>query len=485
MGATRSAGRCPGSRLPRQVTNRPPGRPIGHSHDRPPMNLVAQHVLVVVGVLAIALAVVVVLQQRRTPQSAAAWLLFIVAVPYVALPLFLALAFRKRSSRFAPLRILPPAGLEADGSAAARFLTATGGAAAVGGNAISVQVTGPEARAALNEIVADAHRDLNVLMYIVENDAVGRDFVRSLAGRARSGVTVRLCLDRLGALSRPRRELAEFRAAGGELRFFSPFLQLPGGGHMNLRNHRKLVIADGRRAWAGGRNVGRHYLAPPPEGWHDLSVTVTGPAVHGLGQIFASNWAAAGGDPLPPSNPPEATGDAVLQTVVAGPDDPRDILHKGLVGLIHRAERRVWIATPYFIPTESLSLALESAAERGVDVRILVPERSNHRIADLARGAWLRALHEAGAEVRRFTPGMLHAKAGLVDDAAWTGSANFDVRSILLNFELVFFLHDPPSVRSVEDWFLSHFAQCETGMPPANLPRRTIEGIFRLGAPVL
>lgn len=449
------------------------------------MSLAAQHTLVVLGALAIALAVVIVLQQRRTPQSTAAWLLFIVTIPYVAVPLFLVLGFRKRSTRFAPLRIVPPAGNEADGFEAARFLAATGGAAAVGGNAMSLQATGPEAQATLNEIVASASAELDILMYIIENDPRGRDFVRSLAAKARSGVRVRLCLDRLGTLSRPRRELAEFRAAGGELRLFSPFLQLPGGGHMNLRNHRKLVIADGSRAWAGGRNVGRHYLAPPPEGWHDLSLTVMGPAVHGLAQVFASDWAAAGASAAPPCDPPKAAGDAVLQTVIAGPDDPRDILHKGLLGLIHRAERRVWIATPYFVPTEALGLALESAAERGVDVRILVPARSNHRIADLARGAWLRQLEEAGAQVRRFTPGMLHAKAGLVDDTAWTGSVNFDVRSILLNFELALFLHDRDSVSLIEGWFRCRFDDCATGTLPANLLRRTIEGAFRLGAPVL
>lgn len=449
------------------------------------MSLAAQHFLVVLGVLATAIAVVIVLQQRRTPQSAAAWLLFIVTVPYVAVPLFLALGFRKRSTRFAPLRMVPPDGCAADGIEEATFLTATGGPAAVGGNAMSLQATGPEAQAALNRIVASAETDLAVLMYIIENDPVGREFVRALTARASSGVKVRLCLDRLGTISRPRRELAEFRAAGGELRFFSPFLQLPGGGHMNLRNHRKLVIADHSRAWAGGRNVGRHYLAAPPEGWHDLSLTVAGPVVHSLAQVFASNWAAAGGPAAPPRDPPGPAGDAVLQTVVAGPDDPRDVLHKGLLGLIHRAERRVWIATPYFIPTEALGVALESAAERGVDVRILVPERSNHRIADLARGAWLRQLEEAGARVRLFTPGMLHAKAGLIDDTAWTGSANFDVRSILLNFELALFLHDRDSVRQVEAWFLRRFKDCAIGMPPASLPRRTLEGLFRLGAPVL
>lgn len=449
------------------------------------MSLAAQHILVVLGVLATALAVVIVLQQRRTPQSAAAWLLFIVTVPYVAVPLFLALGFRKRPTRFAPLRVRTPAGCEEGQFEAARFLAATGGPAAVGGNAIFLHASGQEAKAALDEIVASAEDELDVLMYIVENDPTGRDFVRALADKARSGVKVRLCLDRLGTLSRPRRELAKFRAAGGELRFFSPFLQLPGGGHMNLRNHRKLVIADRSRAWAGGRNVGRHYLAAPPEGWHDLSFNVAGSAVHGLAQVFASDWAAAGGDPAPPRDPPGSSGDAVLQPIVAGPDEPHDVLHKGLLGLIHRAERRVWIATPYFIPTEALGLALESAAERGVDVQILVPERSNHRIADLARGTWLRQLQEAGAKVCRFTPGMLHAKAGLVDDTAWTGSANFDVRSILLNFELALFLHDRDSVRQVEAWFLRRFEECVTGMPRANLLRRTVEGAFRLGAPVL
>ena len=449
------------------------------------MHLLAQHGLLVLGALATALAVIVVLQQRRTPQSAAAWLLFIVLVPYVAVPLFLALGFRKRGSRLSPLRIIPPHGCEDNGFEAARFLAATGGPAAVGGNALLLQTSGPEARAALDAVVAGAEDELDVLFYIIENDATGRDFVRSLTAKARSGTNVRLSLDRLGTLSRPRAELAELRAAGGELRFFSPFLQLPGGGHMNLRNHRKLVIADRARAWAGGRNVGRHYLGEPPEGWSDLSFTVSGPAVHCLTQVFDSDWAVSANAPGRPSRLPQPAGHAVLQTIAAGPDEPHDVLHNGLLGLIHRAERRVWIATPYFVPSEALQLALESAAQRGVNVEIMVPHRSNHRVADLARGTWLRRLQDAGAIVRRFMPEMLHAKAGVVDDTAWIGSANFDIRSILLNFELVLFCHDPGSVGQIEDWFRRRAEDCETGVPPATFLRRTVEGVFRLGSPVL
>lgn len=446
------------------------------------MYLVFEHFLVVLGVMAVALAMILALQQRRSPQSSVAWILSIVLVPYVAVPLFLVLGVRKRGRRFAPIDFSDMATLPEDASLTARAFAGLGAPAPAAGNAYMLHTTPEAARLALDGLVRGATRRLDILLYIIERDDSGRAFVQRLTEKVRQGVEVRLNIDRLGTLSRPRRALAEFVAAGGKLQFFSPFLNFRAGGHLNLRNHRKLVIADGARVWAGGRNVGDCYLVAGKPPWLDLSYSVEGPVVRAFADVFAADWGAGVTVHLPGER---VVGTTTLQLVPAGPDERLDVLHDGLVNAIHRAERRVWIVTPYFVPTEALSLALTTAARRGLDVRIFLPDRSNQWTADLARGPYLREAERAGCRICRFLPGMLHAKAGLVDQVGWVGSANFDVRSMLLNFEMALFLYDPAPVAELEAWIEALVPDCAPGIRPVSPPRRLLEGVFRLGAPIL
>ena len=339
------------------------------------------------------------------------------------------------------------------------------------------------------EIVRRARTSLDVTFYLVADDEAGRAFVEALEEKARDGVRVRLIIDRLGDLKRPREELRRLRRAGGEIRYFSPIVHAPAKGHLNLRNHRKMVIGDRVRVFSGGMNVANEYMGPKPfQGrWSDLSFRLEGPAVRPFCDVHDSDWGAVGG---PSSEQPHAAADmepggAIAQLVPSGPDRKDDALHDGLVYAIHAARRRVWIATPYFLPTEFLGQALATAARRGLDVRIVVPQRSNHRIADFARGAYVRELAEAGCRVLLFRKGMLHAKAGIIDDAAYVGSANFDVRSMLLNFEMAMFLYDEPSVENVAEWFERREADSLGYTPSGGVLRRSIEGVFRLGSPVL
>ena len=174
-----------------------------------------------------------------------------------------------------------------------------------------------------------------------------------------------------------------------------------------------------------------------------------------------------------------------MQLVPSGPDTRDDALHDSLVQAIHAASGRIWLVTPYFLPTEQLGQALATAARRGLDVRILLPQKSNQKIADFARGAYLRELADCGCKILRYMPGMLHAKAGIIDDFGWVGSANFDVRSMLLNFEMVLFLYDPASVAELARWLKALEQDCHEGIAPAGFSRRVAEGVFRLGTPVL
>ena len=439
-----------------------------------------EHILVVLGVLAVAASVVLALHRSRSPQSSAAWILFIILVPYLAVPLFIALGFRKERRRL-PL----PRGAAAAGPGPGPVFTALGCPAPAGGNRIAFHDTPDAAAQALWQVLDSAEERVDVLLYVLHRDASGREFVRRLTALARRGVAVRVMLDWLGSLGRPRAELAELAAAGGQVHIFSPFPAVFSGGRLNLRNHRKLVMADGRLAWAGGRNVGDEYLASAPGAWRDLSFTLEGPVLAECVALFRSDWAVTGHDPGAFPAQTGAAGEALLQLIPAGPDDPEDRLHNGLVAAIHRADRRVWIATPYYVPSEPLSAALCTAARRGVDVRIALPAKSNQWTADLARGAYLREAAAAGCRILRQRTGMLHAKAALIDDLGLTGSANFDLRSMLLNFEMMVACHDAATVAALEARFLALAQDCDGGLAPTGSLRRLAEGVVRLGAPIL
>ena len=450
-----------------------------------PLSWLITHAEIVLLSALVLVAAAFLLQQRRSPQSTAAWLLFLVVAPYLAIPIFVGLGVRKRASGPDALR-LRVTDHDAPVSDIDRILRAYRLPGAVGGHHFALHDRPDAARKALFDLVAGAQSQIDALFYIVANDEQGRAFVAALTERAKAGVSVRLIIDRLGTLNPPWRELSALSKAGGETRFFSPLVQRPMRGHLNLRNHRKIMVVDQTVAFGGGMNVGEEYLGSGDAVWTDLAFTLRGPAVDTCAQVFASDWQGTGGEPRDPL-PVDGTADGptVAQLAPSGPDLRHDGVHDALVNAIHRAHDRVWIATPYFLPTDTLSEALSIAARRGVDVRILLPQTSNQRIADFARGAYLRELQSAGCKILLFRPGMMHAKAGVIDGTAYVGSLNFDVRSMQLNFEDALFVHDDASVAQLADWFTARQADCAQGIGKAGPLRRIGEGLFRIGAPVL
>ncbi len=454
------------------------------------MSVVFTFLAVTVGVLLTGTALIWVLQQRRSPQSALAWILFIVTAPYFGVPLFFALGVRKRGTRY---DYIPFAAEPDDAGPPVHDLDdmfrRLGLPAARPGHSLSLETDPKAARVALQGMVAEARTSLDIALYRLDPDPYSEAFIASLIEAVGRGVRVRLILDHLGTIiKRPRPALRAFVEAGGELRMFSPLPKFISTGRLNLRNHRKMVVMDGRLVWSGGRNVGLTYLGEPgdPATWHDLSYTVEGPVVRRFSEVFEADWRKEG-EPeaalIVPTGP--ATGDTVAQLVPSGPDLPHDGLHDALVHAIHTAEHRIWIATPYFLPSDQLLHALATAGRLGRDVRLLVPARSNQRIADFARGAYLRDLEEAGVRVLRYGPRMLHAKAVVLDDLAIIGSANIDVRSMLLNFETALVVYDAPTVAALATWFSGLASTAKEGTKPATLPRRLAEATFRLGAPIL
>ena len=216
-----------------------------------------------------------------------------------------------------------------------------------------------------------------------------------------------------------------------------------------------------------------------------------GPAVIQYMTIFRSDWQFATREDLP-INPDHAKpitdndDEAVVQIVPSGPDVEGDPLYAALLSAVFSAKRRLWIITPYFVPNDALSHALAIAAHRGVDVRVLVPKVSNHRIADLARGTYLRELQAAGGTVMLYTPGMVHAKVLIMDEElSVIGSANMDYRSLFLNYEAAMIVYSKPVIEATASWFSELAADARIGIGEVGTVRDVFEGVVRIAAPLL
>ncbi len=448
-----------------------------------------------------------ILRTRRPPQSTIAWVLTILLVPYLGVPLYLMFGGRKMSrlargkmpiysGRDEPFHVPEP------GGGTERLLRTFGVPPATVGNTVKFVSNGEVAFQEVVRLIDQAREFIHITTYILCDDPVGRDVVERIARRAREGVTVRILIDDVGSWRLKRRVIEPLIQAGGEVAWFMPLLHIPFRGRSNLRNHRKILIVDGEEALTGGMNLAEEYLGPRPnpERWVDVSLVVRGPSVKDLDAVFCSDWlfaterTFAHREPAPTSEPvpdPDAPqviphGGTPVQVVASGPDVLGDPLYESLVTLIFAAKRRIWIATPYFVPDEILVRALELAARRGLDVRLVVPYRSNHVTADLARYGYLRQIHEAGAKILRYRPVMIHAKVTLIDDEVGiVGSANMDMRSLFLNYEVALFLFSPARAQDLISWFETLFPFCRPGLGKQNLARETAESVARLIAPLL
>lgn len=417
-------------------------------------------------------------RQRRHPYAAMSWVLGIAAFPYLGLPLFLVFGTRKLlrpATRSQPA----PSGPWAHAAPlwATRLLAALGVAGAQPQAAVRFAADGEAALEQLRGVIASSRHTLDICTYVLGDDEVGAAVAATLVERARAGVQVRLLIDSIGNLKSGRSHETLLNGAGVQTRLFVPALGVPGRGRTNLRNHRKIVVADGVRLWAGGRNMANEYFIGRvgEPAWLDLSFVAEGALAAQALALFEGDWHIARGarkatrldyaerlarhpaaEGTPAQAPPDAAAPptelALAQWVPSGPDFHEDILHALLMSSTFHAERRLLLATPYFVPDEGLLEALVLAAKRGLHITLVMPRQSNHRLADWARGRAVRELVDAGAQVR-LAPGMLHAKAVVVDDAlALCGSANLDSRSLFINYEAMAAFYGPREIEWLADW---------------------------------
>lgn len=420
------------------------------------------HGLVVVIGLLVYVVTSHLLEQRRHPTAAIAWVLFIVLLPYAALPIFLAFGSRKQA-RPRTARGHHVAPLAGGGSWVLQTLHALGQPAPAAYRELNIHADGSQALSSLWQHLDAARESIDICTFILGRGPVGERVLDLLCAKARAGVRVRLLLDGMGSLMAGRPDLRPLKAAGAGVVLFVPPLHSPLKGRTNLRNHRKMLIVDASlqscRLWSGGRNLAAEYFEGTPghAPWHDLSFDLGGPLVRQASALFERDWAFATTERAPEEMPPEEDGDDApahgAQLVASGPDQVDDTVYALLLSAAYQARRSIVLATPYFVPDAALVMALALAARRGVAVELLMPARSNHRLSDIARGRAVRALAQAGVRIW-LAPQMLHAKLAVVDEQlALAGSANLDSRSLFLNYELMMAFHEPADVQRFDHWF--------------------------------
>jgi cardiolipin synthase A/B len=402
-----------------------------------------------------------VMHQRRHPAAAIAWMLFILLLPYLALPAFLTFGSRKLERSRVTANPAPTARHQSD-DWAINTVMALGGPAPAAYRDLNVHHDGQEACDALFDMIESARRSIDLCTYILGRDSFGDALVSRLCRKASEGVRVRLLLDGLGSIWAARRGLRRLIKAGGAYTLFLPPLRASLKGHTNLRNHRKYVVTDAfletGRLWCGGRNFATEYFNGRPDlpPWRDLSFDVRGPLVRQVSGLFEHDWAFANRAPMSPEEPIPSTDEYVAegaQLVASGPDQLDDTVYALLVTAAYRARQHIAFVSPYFVPESALLMAMCLAARRGVAVDLLLPARSNHRLSDLARTRALRSLTQAGGRVW-LAPGMLHAKLAIFDDVlALAGSVNLDGRSLFMNYELMMAFHKRSDVQHFAAWF--------------------------------
>lgn len=456
------------------------------------------HLAIIVGFLIAFLFLAHVIRQKRSPSGTIAWLLVIILMPYLGVPLYLMLGGRKMKRRrdrktHLALRKAHVALPSQEAHVVDRLLRSYDLPGAAAGHRVRLCADGEEGYARLVEMIEGAKESIHIATYVFHPDEVGMDILDRLTRRAEQGVRVRLLIDGVGSHTMKRRKLKKLLAAGGKAYHFNPIFYHPLRNRLDLRNHRKIVVIDDRTVMAGGTNIAEEYIGPTPKDgrWADLSFLLEGPEVGVYAEIFRLDWEFVSGEVLPtpekiPSPVSRDSHGAIVQVVPSGPDVPGDPLYDAMVSSLFEAQRRISVVTPYFVPDDTLINAFRLALHRGVDVDLYIPRKSNQRLTNWARGPYLRELAAAGAEIHFYAPGMMHAKVLLVDDAlAVIGSANMDIRSLLLNYEVAMFIYSDEDIQATRAWIEQLARNTEQGMKKVGYLRDLIEGLVRMLSPLL
>ncbi|MDP6545767.1 MAG: cardiolipin synthase [Phycisphaerae bacterium] len=419
------------------------------------------------------------LLSTRTPQGTIAWIISLNTVPYLAVPAYWIFGRSKfqgyvfaRKGQDSQIRtslsgiqskLDPHISSHGREYGRVRAVELLAQMPFSGGNQAELLIDGAATFQSIFEGISEARDYLLVQFYIVRDDRLGRQLKEKLIAKREEGLRVYFLYDEIGSSDLPHSYITELTEAGVSIRPFHSTRGRWNRFQLNFRNHRKVVVADGRAGWVGGLNVGDEYMGRDPKfgPWRDTHVRLQGPAVLGLQLAFLEDWNWAADEVLDLSWDPEPApeGDQHVLIVPSGPADAVETASLMFQHAIHSADERIWIASPYFVPDEGVTAALQLAVLRGVDVRVLIPEKPDSILVHLSSFTFLGPMIDSGVRIYRYQPGFLHEKVFLVDHyVAGVGTANLDNRSFRLNFEITAVVIDDDFASQVEKMFQTDFA---------------------------
>lgn len=436
----------------------------------------------------------VAISQERSSQGAVAWTVALVAMPFIAVPLFIVFGgwrfsgyvkkYRRRLAKTPISSDLLPNTLRLTKTdlGAMQVIEKLARFPFTRGNEVDLLIDAEDTYAALFQSIDRSTRSILMQFYIINDDDAGREFARHLISAAKRGVEVRLLYDEIGCNGTPEAYFSRLRNAGISVSPFGSATRMGKRFQINFRNHRKISVFDAQIGFTGGLNIGDEYLGKSKRHrrWRDTYLRFTGPTVKAAQFSFLEDWHWATGEQLELdwSIPTIQNDEKTALLLATGPADKDDTFKLFVVQAINAAQESIWIATPYFVPDEEVITALHLAFMRGVEVRLLVPETSDHWIVGLAVHAWIDRALTNGAKVHRYQPGFMHQKVMLIDDRfSSVGSGNMDNRSFRLNFEASLLVLDEDFGRKIKAMLERDFERSEA-MAAGHLAGRPL--LFRL-----
>lgn len=343
--------------------------------------------------------------------------------------------------------------------------------------------------------IREAKSHIHIEYFIIKDSEIGEKFKKALIEKAKEGVKVRFIYDAVGCWKLSKKFKTDLIEAGVELKSFLPVILPFFQSRLNYRNHRKILVVDGKIGFTGGLNIGDEYLGKSPERgfWRDTHVKVEGEAVYILQSIFLKDWHFVSGEDIdgykffPKQN---INGNKAVQIVSGGPDTYWESIHQGYFTAISGAVKNVYIVSPYLVPDESILMALKTSALRGLDVRLLLPGKPDHKTVFWASKSHFEELLEAGVRIFQYQKGFVHSKLFIVDDnIASVGTTNLDIRSLQLNFEVNAFIYDTGVSANLKKYFLEDLEDSKEVILSEYRKRgyghKVKESIARLLSPIL
>jgi len=450
----------------------------------------------------------VIILENRNPLKTISWILVLIFLPVIGIILYLHFGEEHRK-KYSILRKLYK-GLEKDYSPVfeiestkcypqqydklVTMLQNINDAPVLDGSKVDFFSDGKDKFRQFFADIENAKEHIHILYYKIIDDRLGQEFKQLLIKKARQGVAVRVIYDDVGSLRTKKKYFEEMKEGGVEVEAYLE-VRIPRiARSINYRNHRKLAVIDGKIGYVGGMNIADCYVEGVSWGcWRDMQIRIEGNGVKGLQKVFLLDWYFSHKSlPQSPHYFPqtESYGDNPLQIVSSGPIDKYNSIERGILQAVNGANKNIYIQTPYFIPSETILTALQTAAISGVDIHVMIPKRSDNFFVDGATYSFVKDLLNYGIRVYLYSAGFIHTKCLVIDDfLTIVGSANMDVRSFELSFETNAFIYDENSAMKAKDIFLKDRDDSQevfrSEWKKRPVLRRFFESVMRLFTPLL